>query len=52
MHDELVPRLLQIGRHALAHHAEADKSDSHIPLRPVQTASGTSFAAQDTPAQG
>ena len=33
MHDKLVPGLLQIGRHALAHHAEADKSDAHLPLR-------------------
>jgi hypothetical protein len=27
-----VPGLLQIGRHALAHHAEPDKTDLHIPL--------------------
>src|SRR5229473_4336702 len=25
--------LLQIGRHALAHHAEADESYAHLPLR-------------------
>ena len=29
VHDELVPGLLQIGRHPLAHHAETDKSDAH-----------------------
>ena len=29
VHDELVAGLLQIGRHARAHHAEPDKSDRH-----------------------
>jgi hypothetical protein len=33
MHDKLVPGLLQIGRHAFAHHAEPDKSDAHLFLR-------------------
>ena len=30
VHDELVPGLLQIGRHALAHHAEPDETDLHV----------------------
>src|SRR5205085_791279 len=33
VHDKLVPGLLQIGRHAFAHHAEPDKSDAHLLLR-------------------
>src|ERR1700735_2059036 len=33
--DELVPGLLQIGRHALAHHAEPDKTDLHVPLHSI-----------------
>jgi len=31
--DKLMPGLLQIGRHALTHHAQADKSYAHLPLR-------------------
>ena len=31
--DELVAGLLQIGRHALAHHAEPDETDAHLSLR-------------------
>src|SRR5690242_8471021 len=30
MHDEVVPGLLKIGRHALAHHAEPDESYAHL----------------------
>ena len=32
VHDKVVPGLLQIGRHAFAHHAEADKSNAHPSL--------------------
>ena len=49
VHDKLVPGLLQIGRHALAHHAEPDKSDAHLPLRQSQNRCGTSFAAAPRP---
>jgi len=38
MHDELVPGLLQIGRHALAHHAKADESYAHVPSAGHKTA--------------
>jgi hypothetical protein len=38
-----VPGLLQIGRHALAHHAEADESDAHVSLRRSQNRYGTSL---------
>ena len=40
MHDELVPGLLQIGRHAFAHHAKADESDAHVPSADRKTATG------------
>ena len=52
MDDELVPGLLQIGRHALAHHTEADKSDAHIFLRTVRKPLTDKFAARRTRAQG
>src|SRR6516162_3394882 len=31
----LIPGLLQIGRHALAHHAEADEADAHLFPPPI-----------------
>jgi hypothetical protein len=35
VHDKLVPGLLQIGRHAFAHHAEADKPYAHLSPPPI-----------------
>jgi hypothetical protein len=44
MHDKVVPGLLQIGRHALAHHAEADESYPHVQFRRAQNAFGSTRA--------
>jgi hypothetical protein len=52
MHDELVPGLLQIGRHALAHHAEADKSDAHVPLGLMAKPLCPGAARAETPSPG
>src|SRR5262249_49173788 len=49
VHDEFVPGLLQIGRHALAHHAEADKSDAHLSSPPNAKLLGGEFARPTHP---
>jgi hypothetical protein len=49
VHDQLVPGLLQIGRHALAHHAEPDESDAHVSLRRWQSRYTASFCRTEHP---
>src|SRR6202030_78195 len=49
--DKVVPRLLQIRRHAFAHHPEPDNSDAHLSLRQSPTRYGTSFAPRRARAQ-
>ena len=50
--DELVAGLLQIGRHALAHHAEPDETDAHLDPPPLPVLSSGVWPGINVRARG